>query len=187
LPKPIGIQPGEPEIGDHDVTARAQHTDGFVDRRSPRVVVRQVVDRQVTHDEIKRRLRKLKVGHVPGVQFDPVGDALGFRVRKCRLHAVAGLVGPPDVHAHSTSTWHQLGRRQQHRATPAAQVEHPFVAPQSHRGQQAGPHFELSSPTEPPHAQTGADQNDGDHGCRESRQRSSGRQPQGGQKRCGKA
>jgi hypothetical protein len=113
------------------MTAGPQHAHGFLDGGPPCLVARQVVDRKVTDDEIEGFVGKREIGHVAGVQFDPVGDALGVGVSQCGLHGVAGLVGPPDIHSHSTSPRHQLGRGQQDRATSAAEIEHTFVAAQA--------------------------------------------------------
>jgi hypothetical protein len=79
------------------------------------------------------------------------------------------------------------GRDQQHRATPAAEVEHPLVAAQAYPGQQACPHLEFSSPAEAPYADARSDQQDGNHSGHDSGQRSPGRQQQAGQNCCGKA
>ena len=61
-------------------------------------------------------------------------DTFGVSVSQCRLHRVTSLVESPDVHPHSTSTRHQLGCSQEHRATSAAEVEYAFVAPQPDLG-----------------------------------------------------
>src|ERR1700677_4746784 len=61
LPKPSGILPGESKIGDHDVAAGPQHARSFVDGGPPRVVVRQIVDREVADDKIEGVVGKRKI------------------------------------------------------------------------------------------------------------------------------
>jgi hypothetical protein len=126
-------------------------------------------NREAADDEIEGRIGKLQIGHVAGVQFDPLGDTFGVRIGQCRLHGIAGLVRPPDVHPHSASPRHQLRGGQQDRAASATQVEHSFVAAQAHPGQQACPDFKLSPAAEPQNAGTGADQHDGNDGRSDSR------------------
>ena len=110
--QPSGILTGETKVGDRDMTAGPQHAHGLVDGGPPRVVVRQIVDREVADDKIEGVVRERKIGHVGGMQFDPVRDTLGIGVRQSGLRGVTGLVGPPDIHSHSTSVRHQLGRCQ---------------------------------------------------------------------------
>src|SRR5580704_8285328 len=50
--QPGRILPGETEIGDHDMAAGTQHPHGLVDGGPPRVLVRQIVDREVADDKI---------------------------------------------------------------------------------------------------------------------------------------
>ena len=94
------------------MAAGAQHAHCLLDGGPPRVVVGQIVDREVADDKIEGVVGERKIGHVGGVQFDPVRDALGNGVRQSGLRGVASLVGPPDVHSHSSSVRNQLRRCQ---------------------------------------------------------------------------
>src|ERR1700689_1660246 len=101
FPQPGRILTGETKVGDHDLTAGPQYPHSLVDGGPPRVVLRQIVDREVADDKIEGVVGKREIGHVGGMQFDPVRDALGISVRPSGLRGVAGLVGPPDVHSDS--------------------------------------------------------------------------------------
>src|ERR1700680_2781983 len=51
--QPSRILTGETKVGDHDMTAGPQYAHGLVDGGPPRVVVRQIVDREVADDKIE--------------------------------------------------------------------------------------------------------------------------------------
>jgi hypothetical protein len=51
--QPGRILSGETKIGDHDMAAGPQHAHSLVDGGPPRVVVRQIVDREVADDKIE--------------------------------------------------------------------------------------------------------------------------------------
>jgi hypothetical protein len=60
------------------------------------------------------------------------------------LLRVASLVGPPDVDADGAAVRKQLGRGEQDRAAPAAEVEQRLVAAQPQPLEDLGPHLELA-------------------------------------------
>lgn len=139
------VNAGRANVGDHQPTARTQHSHRFLDGFFAALVCVDVVNGHAGNNQVKTVVGKGERGHVGSMQIDAIGHAFGKGVAASGLDGIAGLVElSPEVRPHGPAGGQMLGGQEQNRAATASEVQDVFVATKIQLIEQLSPDYEFA-------------------------------------------
>ncbi|HXE26381.1 MAG TPA: hypothetical protein VN637_15980 [Roseiarcus sp.] len=142
-----GIFGGVADVRQQRRSAWLCYTPDLLQRAGAAVLIDDVMNCKTARDDIKTSILKRQFPHIARMQFDTFPNAFQRGVAQRRAFAVPRLIDcRPHINSDGAAAGQPLGREQQHRAAPAADVKERFIAAQAQAVEQFRPNGEFALP-----------------------------------------